>query len=219
MTSRTPNTDAIGLMDVTLRFHGHTVLEGFSLRVPTGEKVTLAGPSGSGKTSILRSLLGFLTPERGTVSVAGEPVTSQSVWGIRSRLAYVPQEADPGEGTVRTILRRPFEYRANAGLHLDDGLLSEMFDRFRLPMRFLDKDISDLSGGEKQRVAIVCAILLQREIVLLDEAASALDRDNAVAVAEYFREQEELTVLSCAHDALSLPLPGRVVSLLEGDAR
>ena len=210
------NTSIVELTDVTLRFEGQTVLENFSLRVPPGRKVTITGPSGSGKSSILRSILGFITPERGAVRVAGELVTSQSVWYVRRRLAYVPQEADLGLGPVRRILCQPFEYRANANLRCDEQLLLDMFDRLHLPPHLLDKDIKDLSGGEKQRVAIVSAILLDRSIVLLDEAASALDRENAVAVADYFREQRDLTIVSAAHNAQILPLSEHVVSLAGG---
>jgi len=210
------NTSIVELTDVTLRFEGQTVLENFSLRVPPGRKVTITGPSGSGKSSILRSILGFITPERGAVRVGGELVTSQSVWHVRRLLAYVPQEADLGLGQVRRILCQPFEYRANANLSCNERLLLDMFDRLHLPTHLLDKDIKDLSGGEKQRVAIVSAILLDRSIVLLDEAASALDRENAVAVADYFREQRDLTIVSAAHNAQMLPLSEHVVSLAGG---
>ena len=125
----------------------------------------------------------------------------------------MPQEADLGPGPVRRILRQPFEYRANANLRCNDQLLLDIFDRLHLPAHLLDKDIKDLSGGEKQRVAIVSAILLNRSIVLLDEAASALDRENALAVADYFREQRDLTIVSAAHNAQILPLSEHVVSL------
>jgi putative ABC transport system ATP-binding protein len=213
MTSHTTNTSIVELTGVTLRFDGQTVLEDFCLRVPPGRKVTITGPSGSGKSSILLSILGFIKPERGTVRIAGELVTSQSVWRLRRCLAYVPQEADLGLGPVRRILHQPFEYRANANIHCNEQLLLNMFDRFHLPTHLLDKDIKDLSGGEKQRVAIVSAILLDRKILLLDEAASALDRENAVAVAGYFREQRDLTVVSAAHNAHVLQLSEHVVSL------
>jgi len=216
MTSHTTNTSIVELTDVTLRFEGQTVLENFSLRVSPGRKVTITGPSGSGKSSILRSILGFITPERGTVRIAGELLTSRSVWHLRRSLAYVPQEADLGLGPVRRILRQPFEYRANVNLRCDDQLLLDMFDRLHLPAHLLDKDIRDLSGGEKQRVAIVSAILLDRSILLLDEAASALDRENAASVAEYFREQRDLTIVSAAHNAQILPLSEHVVSLAGG---
>ena len=71
--------------------------------------------------------------------------------------------------------------------------------------------MGDLSGGEKQRVAIVSAILLERPIMLLDEASSALDRVSRAAVAEWFRSRRELTVLSVAHDPDRFDLGGRVL--------
>jgi ABC-type iron transport system FetAB ATPase subunit len=216
MTPHVTNDVAIELNDLTLRFDGRPVLEDFSLHVSAGEKVTLTGPSGSGKSSILRSILGFVTPERGSVRIAGELVTSWSIWHLRRRLAYVPQEADLGVGPVRAILQRPFAYRANARLRHNEHLVPDMFERFHLPIHLLDKDVTDLSGGEKQRVAIVSAVLLNRSIVLLDEAASALDREMALVVANYFRGQRDLTVVSAAHNAQALPLSEQVVSLVGG---
>lgn len=210
------DTAAIELSDLTLRFDERIVVQGFRMRLAVGEKATLTGPSGSGKSSVIRSILGFVTPERGTVKIAGQLVTSRSVWDLRRQMAYVPQEADLGVGPVRRILERPFSYRANANLPPREHLLPCLFDRLRLPHHLLDKEITDLSGGEKQRVAIIAAILLDRGIILLDEAASALDSESAMAVADYFREQPDLTILSAAHDEHVLPLSGRVVSIAGG---
>jgi len=218
MSKEIANPAAIELSDLTLRFDGRTVVEGFCLHVSAGEKMTITGRSGSGKSSIIRSILGFVTPERGTVRIAGEVVTSQSIWHVRGRMAYVPQEADLGVGAVRTILERPFAYRANANLRRDEHLLMTLFDRFHLPLHLLDKEVTELSGGEKQRIAIVSAVLLNRDILLLDEAVSALDKDSAMAVAGYLREQRDLTILSVAHHVHMLPLSEQVVSIAGGNS-
>ncbi|MBN2643625.1 MAG: ATP-binding cassette domain-containing protein [Victivallales bacterium] len=71
---------------------------------------------------------------------------------------------------------------------------------FNFNTKLLDKDASTLSGGEKQRVAIISAILLDRKIILLDEASSALDKANKAAVAEHF-SASGATILMASHDS------------------
>jgi energy-coupling factor transporter ATP-binding protein EcfA2 len=80
-------------------------------------------------------------------------------------------------------------------------------------LELLEKEIQTLSGGEKQRVAIVSAILLERRIFLLDEAYSALDREARDIVLDYFRCREDLTVLSVSHDPERFSLSGPVIEL------
>ena len=85
-----------------------------------------------------------------------------------------------------------------------------------LPAEMMDKDIVALSGGERQRVAIVSAILLQRPIFLLDEASSALDKTARQAVADFFRSQDGLTVLSVAHDPEGFSFSDNIIELPGG---
>jgi ABC-type multidrug transport system ATPase subunit len=198
---------------VSLRLAGKPVVEGFSLRVASGEKVTLAGPSGCGKTSLLRAVLGFVVPDAGTVSVGGEAVTAESVWRLRRRMAYVPQEPDLGRGTVRSVLERPFSYRHNGGRPVAPDEAVELFDGLKLPRATMDAEVADLSGGEKQRVAIASALLLRRELLLLDEASSALDEESRDAVLALLRSRGPLTILSVSHDPEGFRVGGRVVRM------
>ncbi len=210
------NEAAIELRDVTINVGGKTPLDGFDLRVESGERVTLSGRSGSGKTTVLRTILGFVVPESGEVVVGGEVLTPHSVWDIRQQVAYVAQEPELGRGTAREIIERPFEYRANA--HLSENLhgMGKLAKAFLLDHDLLDRKVEDLSGGEKQRVAIIAALLLDRKILLLDEASSALDSDSKAAVAECLRNDESLTILSVSHDTKGFDIGGRNVSLTSG---
>ncbi len=207
---------AIKIDNLTVKFDGRTVIERFSLSLAFGDKVTLTGRSGSGKSTILRSILGFKEPDGGSIAIEGEPVTGTSIWRLRTRLAYVAQEPDLGTGQVRQILERPFAYHANARLWGNLSRAPELFHRFMLPAEMMDKDIVTLSGGERQRVAIVSAILLQRPIFLLDEASSALDKTARQAVADFFRSQDGLTVLSVAHDPEGFSFSDNIIELPGG---
>jgi putative ABC transport system ATP-binding protein len=199
--------------ELTVRSHERLLFERFSLSLLEGERTTVTGRSGSGKSTLLRCIVGFLSPAEGSIHVKGERVSAATIWRLRCLMAYVPQEPELGTGSVRAILEEPFAYRANAGLQNNLGRIPDLFERLFLSLALLDREMAELSGGEKQRIAIISALLLQREILLLDEATSALDKRARLALAEYLTAQGNITILSVAHDAADLPLGGTVVPL------
>jgi putative ABC transport system ATP-binding protein len=209
------NETAVQLSSLNVEFDGQPVLKNLSLSVFHGDKVTLTGPSGSGKSTVLRCIPGLVMPDSGTITILGEPVTRHNIWQKRRQIAYVAQEPDLGTGSVKEVIETPFSYRANAGLRDNLARLPEIMERFNLPQPLLDKQITRLSGGEKQRIALTIAILLDRPIVLLDEASSALDTKNKQAVADYFKQAQNTTVLSVAHDSEWLEFATRVVDMKE----
>lgn len=186
-------------MDVTLE--GQPVLSSFSLQVEAGEKVCLYGASGCGKSTLLRCLMGLLIPHAGTIRIQSEPLTAHSVWHLRARMAWVPQDPDWGNLKVRDALLRPFSFRINHALSPPEGCMAGWMARFQLPESLLNKSTNDLSGGEKQRVGLVAALLLNRPILLLDEVTSPLDIDNRNRVREALSELQNRTVLAVSHDA------------------
>lgn len=208
MTSPVLHVDAL-----TVRIDGRALFEGLSLSLAAGDRVTVTGRSGSGKSTLLRCVIGFRSPDAGSVHVKGERLSGRTIWRLRCSMAYVPQEPELGPGRVRAILEEPFGYRANQALRGNLERIPDLFERLFLPLVLLDRDMKDLSGGEKQRISIVSALLLQREILLLDEATSALDKSARLALAEYLTAQKNMAILSVAHDAVDLPLAGTVVPL------
>lgn len=204
---------ALDIRGLTIRFGGSVLFEDMSLTVDRGEKVALSGPSGSGKTSILRCILGFLTPSSGTVSVFGLELSEKNVWDIRRDTAHVAQEPELGDGTVEEILERPFSYRANRHLKHNLVKIPDLCELLLLPLSILDSSMTDLSGGEKQRIALISALLLQRPLLLLDEASSALDKDASRAVQRLLASLEDASILSISHDDSWRSFSDRVVTL------
>jgi len=218
-TETANNVTALEMRDVTVRFDGQAVLQDFSMSLKTGEKALLTGPSGCGKSTVLRCLLGFVPPETGSVHIEGEPLNASSVWSLRRHLAYVGQEPELGAGTAGEILERPFHFHANAPLRDNLQRVPELFEQFDLAQSLLGKEPGDLSGGEKQRIALISALLLDRRIFLLDEVTSALDRTSKRNVLDYFQSRDDVTALFVAHDSewfsfadQVIQMPGRQLS-------
>ncbi len=205
--------NALEAKDLDIRFGEQVVLRDFSLSLGPGEKALLTGPSGCGKSTVLRCFLGFVVPDAGSVRVEGVEISADTVWRLRRHVAYVGQEPDLGTGTAAQALERPFHYRANAGLRRNLDRIPELFEQFHLSRDLLHKDVGALSGGEKQRIALVSALLLDRRIFLLDEVTSALDRAGKQTVADYFRRREDATALIVAHDPEVFSFVQRVVEV------
>jgi len=203
----------IEIENITLRYNEQVLLERFSLNIFKGEKVVLTGPSGRGKTTILRSILGFVVPTEGSIRVLGQPIQPSTVWNLRTFMGYVPQEPELGSGTVRAWLERPFTFKVNKAIRDNLKKIPELFRQFFLPIDLLDKDVQVLSGGEKQRVAIISALLLERSILLLDEPTSALDDLSKKRLVEFLGQKKGLTALVVSHDASILSIADRVIDL------
>ncbi len=190
---------AVNLDGVTVRYGTQSVLDRFSLSVEPGQAVTLSGPSGCGKSTALQCILGLCRPDAGHIRILDETMTAHTVWHLRRHLAYVPQEPDLGTGRVRDVLERPFVYRANQAQRPRLDQLSHWLEQVELPADVVSKLMTELSGGEKQRVALVGALLLDRPILLLDEVTAALDAGRRQRVADVIRATQA-TRLIVTHD-------------------
>lgn len=206
------HNDILKIQNLSVRLDDTQLFRGISLAVNVGEKITIAGPSGSGKSTLLRCVLGFV-PFEGEICIGGTPLYARTVWQLRRQLAYVAQEPELGDGTVQELLARPFSYKANQGLAYGREEVGQLFEHFRLPLPLLHKDITTLSGGEKQRVALIGALLLRRPLLLLDEAASALDGEAKKQVRAYLSGREDLAIVSVSHDVRDFVFNGGVYHL------
>jgi len=190
----------IELKNIDIKYDGKNLFNGFNFSIEKGDKVALLGKSGIGKSTIFNLILGFVRPDRGEVVVDGIPVNEESVWDIRRRIAYVDQDVSIGDGTADDFLHSAFQLKANANGEFPSDKLGGILEYFEMDETLLRKDIGDLSGGERQRMAIILAILLERELFLLDEITSALDKNLKKKTAEFFAEKENWTVMVISHD-------------------
>ena len=210
----------IQIRDMDFGYRGHPpVLTSVNLEIHPGEKVALIGKSGVGKTTLMRLLLGFLQPQKGTILVDGEDVTQLLDKNAYRRQYGVVSQRDVLFGvSIRENLsfgldERVSEERMEEAL----GLVSLWDDVQRLPKGLDSKYGEDMfSGGQKQRFFIARALLRDPAIVLLDEPTSALDFQSEARVMEAIeRLVGDRTTITIAHRLSTVRSADRVV-VLEG---
>ncbi len=202
----------VELENIRLGVRGQTLIDGASLAVARGEKLVIRGPSGCGKSSILKSLVGLIPIEGGSIRVDGIVLEAKTVGTIRQHIAFIGQEPVLGAAQVREALLLPFTFKAHRHIQPDRQKISELLARLHLRDSILDKPAAHVSGGEKQRIAIARALLLDKTVFLADEITSALDHESKEAVMnELFRP--ELTLVSVSHDPDWFAACGRIVAI------
>ena len=154
--------------------NGELLLDSVSWQIGHGESWGLTGPSGAGKTLLMRTL-SLLDPFEGELYWRGKPVAPQRVPEYRANVIYVAQAATLLEGTVESNLQAPFQLQIHAQKSYPEKMISDGFTGFGKHRAFLQSQSSELSGGERQIVALLRALILEPVILLLDEATSALD--------------------------------------------
>jgi len=167
----------------------------------------LEGESGSGKSTILKSLLGFLTPNKGSIIVDGQQLHPQKV---RQKTAWLPQDLNLGDGSVREVMKRPFSFKVNQSKK--DLDFAGSLESLGVPADHLEKKFRDLSTGQRQRVGVAICYLLDKPLLLLDEPTAALDRASKQKVADLLLDQKR-TIISTSHDPFWVDLADNVIAL------
>jgi len=186
--------------NVHVQFKDTALLQDLTFTIGKGNKILFYGKSGIGKTTIFRLLLGFEEVQTGMIYFNDHPLDAKTGWDIRQKSAYVSQDPDIGSGKVENMLERIFSFKTNQHVGLQKSTLQEQMDFLRLPMSVLNDEYEKLSGGEKQRIAILTALLLERDIFLLDEITSSLDAELKHKIIELFMQNKKWTVLAISHD-------------------
>ena len=218
-----PPVGEVEMRDVNFAYPGRPdlpALRDFTLSVRPGETVALVGPSGAGKSTVFRLLLRFYDPQSGQVRVDGVEASTVDPVTLRSRFAWVSQEAPLFSGSAIENIRfgredagvdevRDVAERAQALTFVE--ALPEGFDT---P---LGERARSLSGGQRQRLAIARALIRQAPILLLDEATSALDAENERLVQVALDEaMQARTTLVIAHRLATVLRADRIVVMDEG---
>lgn len=187
---------------------GRTLWRDFDLMLRAGERLGITGPSGSGKTLLLRTLAGLEPPQRGELTFCGRALAVWSMPTYRARVVYVPQRPALREGTVQAALYAPFEFRLRRSRAFPNEQARALLQALGRDKDFLRQRAERLSGGESQIVAVLRALLVAPDVLLLDEPTASLDAATVGAIEQmvehWISEQPGRACLWTSHDHAQL---------------
>jgi len=211
----------IRINDIDFRYpSGQFYLTIPNLLITAGEKVAVIGPSGSGKTTLLNLVAGILTPGKGSVSIDNVKISSQNEKTRRdfriSNIGFIFQDFGLLDYLdVRDNILHPYRITGALKLSSDVRKRAHMFAEQMGIADKLNRHPTDLSQGERQRVAICRALLPGPKLILADEATGNLDPKNKVHILELLFENVDnhnATLLAVTHDQELLPHFDNVVN-------
>lgn len=200
------NDVLIDVQNVSKSFGDHDVLTGLSMQVRRGSSDVILGRSGIGKSVLLKSIVGLLIPEAGSITVKGQQVIGMKTRELnllRQNIGYVFQYAALYDSmTVRENLEFPLRKHMELS---EDEIEERVVEQLRLVglEESIDKMPSELSGGMKKRVGLARAIIAKPEIVLYDEPTAGLDPITGREISELIRDLEKhfgITSITVTHD-------------------
>jgi Cu-processing system ATP-binding protein len=194
------------------KFNKNIVLSGVDLTINEGGIFAVLGPNGSGKTTLIKSILGMVIPNKGTISVLGENIKHNSIY--RNKIDYLPQIANfPSNLKVKELIKMIKDLRKNT--QKDEYLIS----LFKLEP-FLDKKLGNLSGGTKQKVNIVLTFMFDSPLIILDEPTTGLDPISLIRLKELIQTEKAKgkTIIITSHIMSFVEeVSDEIVFLLEGE--
>jgi len=176
---------------------GEYILSDISLSIKPGEFVAIVGSSGSGKTTLLRMLLGFETPELGTIYFDKHNINSIDPSSLRRRMGTVMQNTRLMPGNIYSNIAGVSNYSVE---YVNDvcKLIGLDVDLKSMPMglfTMISPGLSTLSGGQRQKILIARAIINKPSVLLLDEATSALDNESQNILSCYFNSIQATRII------------------------
>ena len=212
---------AIELNNVSFSYSSelNKAVDNLSIKVLKGSKAAIVGHTGSGKSTVAKLIPRFLELDSGNISILGEDIHDVSIYGLRDSISYVSQEPMLFNDTIYN----------NIAFGNDDVDLSEVINLAKnlglhdfietLPFGY-DTVIGDrgafLSGGQKQGISILRALLKKAPIIILDEATSALDPESETRVMNFIDNIEGLTKIIITHRLSSIQKCDQVIVMKNG---
>ena len=207
-----PNTSfqSVSLNDVDFCYKSakHKSLNNISIKIKTGDSIGLIGKSGSGKTTLVDLILGLLQPDKGLVLYNNVPL-SECLDQWRSQIAYIPQQIFLLDDSLRNNISLDFKSNVNDKEIIEainQAQLSELVSQ--LP-EGLDTKIGErgvrISGGQRQRIALARALYHNRDVIIMDEATSAIDSDTEKEIINEIKNLKgSKTLIVIAHRLTTL---------------
>lgn len=194
--------NALEVKNLTVGLHGRSVLDQISFAVPVGSTCAIIGPNGAGKSVLVKTIIRLLPKDSGEVKIFGTP--HEQYGKIAKRLSYVPQRLELDDHFPLTVQglfslksRQPLGLKKADREHMENLLQMVGMADFR------DRKLSNLSGGQLQRVLIAYSLMDHPELLFLDEPAAGIDvsgQETVYALIKRIQTQEHLTVVFISHE-------------------
>lgn len=206
----------LSLKKVGFQTSKQTILEEITFEVREGEIITLTGPSGSGKSTILKLIGSLFTPTQGTITYKGEDLEKINPLNYRKEVSYFFQNAALFDRTVKDNLEFPFTIRDQ---EIDEEKIKAYLEKVELSDGYYDKPVTELSGGEKQRIALIRNLMFEPRVLLLDEITSSLDAKNRsiiLRMLDDLNKKNQVTIIKVTHDEAEISNSSRVIKIRNG---
>lgn len=193
-----------------------TILKDINLEIQRGKYITIVGPSGSGKSTLMRILASMISSTSGEVIFDGKSIETYDPILYRQKVSYAFQQPTLFGKTVRENLEFPFEVRKK---EVDEAKVIDCLKMVNLDESYIDKSVNDVSGGEKQRIALLRNLLFPPEVLITDEVTAGLDAENKEIVHKMLNQfnQRGLTILRVTHDETEIDAATDKITIRKGE--
>lgn len=193
-----------------------TILKDINLEIQKGKYITFVGPSGSGKSTLMRILASMISSTSGEVIFNGKSIETYDPILYRQKVSYAFQQPTLFGKTVRENLEFPFEVRKE---EIDENKIIDYLKMVNLDESYIDKSVNDVSGGEKQRIALLRNLLFPPEVLITDEVTAGLDAENKEIVHKMLNQfnQRGLTILRVTHDETEIEAAADKITIRKGE--
>ncbi len=201
-------------------YYKDEVIKDISFNIEKGKTTILLGPNGSGKSTLIKTIVGILKPKKGEIILDGEDLAKMSEINRAKLVSYVSQEHSITSLSVYdTILLGRLSSFGLVAKNEDHKKVEELIEEFKLESIAL-KNVDELSGGERQKVAIARALVNEPKVIVFDEPTSNLDISNELLILDEIQKilvEKEIHVIIAIHDInIALQYGDKIIGIKDG---
>ena len=207
----------LGFDNVSYTVNGHSILENISLSIHSGEKVAIVGESGSGKTTLNNLILRLYAPTGGTLLLNGTDINAFDLRSYREGIHYSQSNTYISNATIMQNL---------ALLGADENSCIQLAKEIHFHQEILamtdgyntvvDADGSNISGGQKRKIAIIRALTQRRNLYIFDEVTRGIDEPSAIPIMNYLLDNIASTAIFTMHNFFAIELMDKIIVMRAG---